>query len=514
MLFVQILMYCAVYGNHERELFSRTTRRLRLKIFTNKYFEYILSVILLLPVSISFILNPLTNDARIYQGVAKLTDYFGPFPANIDIAWEIKPIANRLINYILYKLGSIFANFGTSEYEIIIKVFTLVIVFSICLYFASKFENKYIFLLAALAFLTPLNFIVLQAEWWAVLFSLLAIGLFMTEKPSNHFLAGLVITIIFLFKGITILLILPIICALYLLKPDIFNRLKYGLLGSVLSLGFILTLEYFPHIIPDMILSAQIAKVGYYDLPTMMNGMINNMMNAYLFIPIIIAGISAAFFIFYLYMQEMKLNKTIVFITMWLTTLMMVFIQSEFFTYHFVVLIIPSIISIILLPKNINRLLLVIPILIIFFAITSHWSIGMAVENQFWEDKNQESVNIINNFTDIKNQSSILYYDPGDAPYYFQSNSSCRYISPLPFQRSSDTWDLSNTQSYKETYECIINYDGKYIITDTGNWTIRNTTDNKNVSDIIKTNYKQVWNRGWNIYINKNSYDYFGREVK
>ena len=70
--------------------------------------EYILDKIItfiLLPiVSISFIINSISSDPKIYQGIARLTDYFGTFPQNVDTIWEVKSISNRMINYLLYKI--------------------------------------------------------------------------------------------------------------------------------------------------------------------------------------------------------------------------------------------------------------------------------------------------------------------------------------------------------------------------------------------------------------------------
>ena len=88
----------------------------------------VITFIILIPFSFSYLISPLNDDTRIYQGVASLTDYFGSFPANINNAWEIKPIANRGINYILYKISTLFTTVTTPEYEIVIKLLSLIIV--------------------------------------------------------------------------------------------------------------------------------------------------------------------------------------------------------------------------------------------------------------------------------------------------------------------------------------------------------------------------------------------------
>jgi hypothetical protein len=472
-----------------------------LKIFLNKYLEVILSFIILIPTSLSFILNPLTNDVRIFQGVARLSDYFGSFPSNLNLSWEIKPIGNRFINYLLYKVANLFTIFGSYEYEILIKIFGLIFVLIICYYFSTKFDIKYLFLLCCITFLTPLNFINMQSEWWASLFTLLVIGLFLSNNKYNYLIAGIGITFIFLLKGITIFLVCPIICIIYLLKPNWFERLKIGFIGSVLSLWFILIWDIFKDVIPDMLLSSKLAPIGYINLFDMITHLIFFTSTTYVYMPILAAGILSAFLLFYNKMKDRDINTVIVLIIMWVSTLIMILIQSEYFVYQFFVLSIPSILTIILVYNKVNLKMCIILILLIFIAFSSHWSYGMEVENKFWDIKNSESVNILNNITDITQQQYILYLDPGDAPYYFKSNSSCRFISPLPFQRNEgNNWNLSMMKEYNETYNCIINYNNKYIITDTGTWMIQNTTDNKKVWDKINNEYKLIWEKGWNIY--------------
>lgn len=462
--------------------------------------HHLLTLIFLLPASISFLLNPLTNDARIYQGVARLTDYFGTFPANINNAWEIKPIANRGLNYLLYKVCSLFSEFGTWEYEFLIKLCAIVIVLLVCWYFYKSTKIEYSFLVTSVSFLTVLNFIALQAEWWASLFALLAIALFVRDKWYYATLAGVVITWIFLFKGITILLVIPIICAVILLNNRfIVYKMLFGAIGSVLSLSAILLCGQFPDVISDMVMSASIARVGIHGSTTIVDQLIYNSLPAMMYIPILLAGGIAAACIYMLCVKEREWKRLIVIAAMWISSVAIVIIQSEFFAYHYVVLVAPAIVSILISTQR-ERQIALFAAFVIFIIFSSHWSIGMEIEKNFWAGKNTESVNIRSNFTDITQQESILYLDPGDAPYYFHSNSSCRFICPLIFQRNSPEWNTSGLVQYKQEYDCIMAYEGKYIVTDAGDWFEKNTTDNKKVWDKIHSGYTMVWNKSWNIY--------------
>lgn len=466
----------------------------------NKYSEWIWSCILLLPVSLSFLLNPLTNDARCYSGLARITDFFGPFPQNIDLAWEVKPIGNRFLNYILYKLSILFTEFGTIPYEFVFKLFVLIIVFLICYYFSTKINKKYMFLLTSLAFITPLTFITLQPDWWAILFTILSFSLFLTDNRSNWYLSGAVITFIFLLKGSTIFLVLPIAFALLLMKDNVFSRLEFGAFGSIISLAFILSCGYFDNIIPDMLMSATIAKVGAYDIITMFFNFIQNLTISWLYIPILFSGIFSAYF---LYVKEAIKNKDfvkgIIIMSLWISSGISTFIQSEFFLYHYVTFIFASIITIVLLSNNAIKYSIII-MYIIFILFTAYWGIGMNVEREFYGDQWSDVSDIRNNITDIMDQDTILYIDSGVAPYYFPSNTSCRYTQPLPFQRNSEYWNTTMLSQYKEEFDCIMNYNGKYIIEDENNWMKQNTTDNKIVWNKINTEYEKVWALNWNIY--------------
>jgi len=473
------------------------------KDFLTKYIEHIITALILIPVSIIFMIHPLNGDIRTYQGVARLADYFGSFPTNIDLAYESKPIANRMLNYFLYKISSIFTTFGTPEYEMLIKFISILCVIIICYYFSTKFENKYIFLLSVLAFLTPTNTLTLIPDWWAPLIALFALTLFLTNKPSNHYLSGIMITIMFLLKGPTIILVIPIACALYLLKDnDWLNCLKRGAISSSLFLIFILLCGYFKNIIPDMILSTYYVHQIYYDFQTTLILLIQNLIPLYFCMPIFIAGLIGACILYLKLTKNKEINKILMLILMWISSLLYIFIQNEFYLTHYLILLVPSIISLILLSNKLIKQFITI-IIIIFIILT--------VVSIYETDKEPSIANrIIENISAIQNQEHILYLDSGQAPYYFQSNTSCRFIQSLPFQRNTDIWNITTTPYYQENFKCIMDYQGKYIIMDgylrtpeysiNGIWFEQNTSDNKLVMSKIQTEYKQVWNEGWNIY--------------
>jgi len=467
------------------------------KLVDNKYFEHIISILILLPVAFIFIIKEFSNDVRTYQGVARLTDYFGTFPINIDLAYESKPIGNRILNYILYKISSLFTTFGTPEYEILIKIIAVICVLIICYYFSTKIKGRYIFLLSSLAFLTPLNFTLLVPDWWSPLFGLLVLSLFLTDKPTNHYIAGMIITIICLLKGPTILIVIPIICALYLFdKDNLLQSLIRGAISSFLFLIIILFCGFFNNIIPDMMMLGKYGHLGYYNIPEIMLGFTQILLPTFLFIPILVAGFVSAIFLYYTLVRTKKFTKLLLFGLMWIFTIFYICIQNMFFPYHYMALIFPSIITVLVI-FNANIKKISIAITLSLFIIMA--SLSIVMPNEEGTGNKVIVQKIINKFPDIIDQDHILYLESGSAPYYFQSNTSCRFIQSLPFQMNTETWDITDTLQYQENFKCIMNYQNKYIIMDRL-WFKQNTSDNKKVIERIHTDYSLVWEEGWDIY--------------
>jgi hypothetical protein len=468
----------------------------------------IITTIALIPTTLSFILNPLTYDVHAYQAVARLTDYFGTsFPANLDAAWEIKPIGNRFINYALYKVAALAAPFGSVEYEMVIKTICLALVLIVAWYFARHYNNPpYLSLLTALAFITPLNPIQLQPEWFAVLFALLAIALMLSDKWYLQAAAGMVITGIFLLKGITILLIIPILWAVWLEKgSDWFRRATIAGEASVISLLAVIGSGFFPNLIPDMLMSSRLAHVGMWSpaqvLANLIFGSISSMV--VLYVPIITVGLAALGVACWQRLKAGSFSHMAIMLAAWASGIFIVMIQSEeYFAYQYFVLALPALITITMLKDKAIRYA-IIGILILSILFASHWSPGAAQgESAYPGIEAASAAGAMAALPDIGSQPAILYLDVGDAPYYFQVNSSCRYICPLPFQRNSEYWNITDMRQYREERDCILGYRGKYIISavpDAGRWMVQNTSDSREVD----RDYFLAWNQSWSIYQRK-----------
>ena len=129
-------------------------------------------------------------------------------------------------------------------------------------------------------------------------------------------------------------------------------------------------------------------------------------------------------------------------------------------------------------------------------------------EIEFWGGKEPWS-DVVNDKYHLDDEKEILYLDAGDAPFFFRANSSCRYSTPLPFQRDDPVnWSLSWMTEFQDEYACIKNYQGNYIIMDANgnfefNWIGLDKPNRKDLINLLENNYTQIWDKCWYIYQKK-----------
>jgi len=130
------------------------------------------------------------------------------------------------------------------------------------------------------------------------------------------------------------------------------------------------------------------------------------------------------------------------------------------------------------------------------------------MELSFWKSKDPVSTEV-NSIYHLDQEPTILYLDAGDSPYFFRANSSCRYSTPLPFQRDDPgNWSLSWMPEFQEEYSCINNYQGKYIIMDVNSnfefdWIGMHKPNRQDLKNLLESNYTPVWEKCWLIYQKK-----------
>jgi hypothetical protein len=476
-------------------------------------FNTILYYIILPFAGISFILTDLTNDTRIFIGADAIADNFYSLPYGWDAAYEVKPIGNRIINWILYKVANTFVPFVSNHYTEfgwVVKATALIILIVCCYYVSRKMVFPYAFPFLFLSFVCMANFGILMSEWFAVLFSLVAIALCMEFEPEHTFVAGALCIGIALLKSITGLMVIPIICAVYLLHKRFAWKdfIEGYLLAGVAFL--IMCATVWPFSIGDMLMSSKIAHVGMYGYQTLFAWFWFTQAQSifplimWVYLPIVIIGCVCAGYVLVKGLIKSEYQKMGVFCLMWLVPITIVFVQSEFIVYHYLLMALPAIVTMVMLAKKPWVIPSTITLMLIsFITINSVFGSFTAYEYTFWHQKETNADAIMANVTDLMQQPSLLYLDPGDAPYYFHANSSCHYITPMPVERNKPGWDLTYLPQYKETYNCIVGYQGKYIISDLkdkSQYFGAGILNNKTIMDMIERNYTRVESQSWDVY--------------
>ena len=317
-------------------------------------FDAVLHCLILPLTAISFVLTPLTNDVRIFFGVEYIADKFYPFPYGWDLAWEIKPIGNRLVNWVMYKLASLFASINNPIwFGIAVKVFALAIVVMVSVYFAEAVKARYAFALTFLALIAVGNISVLQAEWWAVLLALVCVGLLLDDGWYNPIIVGTLFVGIGLLKGITVAMVIPITCAVYLLK-DVKLSEKFGgmYIGVMFGLGVFafFSLNVWPHMIPDMLMSAPVAYVGAIPLTTLLWFAVMGTPFSLAQMPVIAAGVVAL--LWFTITHWRRVSQILAALVMWAVPFATVVIQPELMIYHYYLLTIPALVTILMVEEG------------------------------------------------------------------------------------------------------------------------------------------------------------------
>lgn len=297
-------------------------------------------------ISLSYVLVPLTNDGRIYIAVEYIADTFYQFPYGFDLAWEIKPMANRLMAWILYKLATLVVPFTeTVAFGIAVKFFALCFVVAGAWVFARSIGGRWAFPVTFVAFACVGNFVILQAEYWAVLVSLVALALLLRDNENLHAVAGVLFVVVALFKGVTGLLCVPVICAALLMKRRLYWMDIFGGFVCGASVFVWLNLTIWPNMLPDMLMSAQIARVGQYPIWTYLISEVVYMYTAFLYIPLAAVGVIAGLFMIIRLVQR-DIRDAALYAAMWTVSFAIVFSQGEFFIYHYFILTVPALVTI------------------------------------------------------------------------------------------------------------------------------------------------------------------------
>ena len=491
--------------------------------------KLLIGIVFLLSLSLAFLslasLSELefTGDAKMFIGSASQATLSNlPFPMNVDYGWELKPVGNRLVIFAFYTIGNIFSNQDPAIkllgalFVVIVSIFFIrSITYNCEIFFEEDWQRDVAIYITIFALLSLNNFCLFQAEWFAVIGSLILLSMLLSNSRWTHFLAGLIAIGIISLKGSTIFLI-PAIFAAYILldikyEKEFFckiERFAFGI-GTGIGISIVLCYTVFKNAIPDMLLAVQVAwnaRPTHIDLPDSPAYLLHSMVPSALTIPMLLPGIITLVVICEIVLLPLiirngwKVKKTVIaLIIMWVVPLIAIMIQGEFFAYHYVMLLFPAIVTLILsmgvlsIEKQLPLLIISLTIGgLIWFGFCSNFSESYMQQETFWKSLKTENTRIDAKFH-ISSEPEVLFLDSGDAPYYFRAKSACRYSSPIVIQRN-----MTTNPVFQEQINCISNYKGKYVITE---WSWLN---NEMIKTRIENNYFLVdVNPVWGIYERK-----------
>lgn len=313
---------------------------------------------------ISHILTPFTGDIRVFFSSAFLADQIGNFPYNVDTSWEIKPWGNRVIIYLLYKVGTIFFDFTDKiGFEIGIKaIFGIIMITSVVglLYsLKSRIEGQslqfiYIGFLLFFSLFSVSYFCVLQAEYFSIVIALISLVLLFIESRAANLLSGVLVGLLLVIKGITVIFALQFILMAFIIEGDLTKRVIISLggffVGTIMSLA---SFAVFPNALSDLYY-ATIFQSSLENISILTRSLLTvfHLHEAFTHIPVLLQGlyVGAATIPFFIWKKKWK--ELALYILLWLTAFTPVIIQGKYFPYHYLSFVIPAVFSIIMLLCN------------------------------------------------------------------------------------------------------------------------------------------------------------------
>lgn len=307
----------------------------------------------------AFVLSPLNEDVRGMFAAAKQADFHGSFPSNVVDAWDMKPIANRIIYYGLYRSATQFVSFKEKWlFEPASKSICIVIGF-VVMVLITRFVGQgtqissdswsHSRVLAVISILAVSYYVILQPEWFASLLLLIAIGLTVSESPFSALAAGLVASILFPLKGVTVLLVPIVPAAWALVGLDWRPRSKPFLVG--LSFGIALTIMFFmvfPQSWRDLVdATAYQNSVGNFaPIRRVLRTIGVGFGGAMTHVPMLYVGLECTVLVVMAGVARRSLSDSLLLIAAWGCAIAAVVIQGKWFDYHYAVAIVPALLSI------------------------------------------------------------------------------------------------------------------------------------------------------------------------
>ncbi|MEG0978171.1 MAG: hypothetical protein RSE56_02905 [Bacilli bacterium] len=325
---------------------------------------------------LSFVKSPYTGDIKVFMGVANQVQYKeGSLALRLFSSWDMKGIANRFLMYFIYSITNLVSKVYNTDkllFEYISKMIYSLFIIIPCVIsaFIVKKKNKsgnYVFLCLSL-FFSILFFTTgmpnhLQSEMSIVIILFLCLFLLYFNTLKTDLLVGFLISTLFFFKSICILMIIPLFCGCFLLMEN-FNKKRLKFIFLSFSISTVLVIVYIILIYPqefiDMVeatkyQSTLLIKGSSYGIDYLYRTFLNNFFQSTLTTPINIVGLILTIYTTMELFIKKQYSKISYIVVMLFFTSLIIIISNNYFIYHYYLFAFTSIVMVLLLLRNFNN---------------------------------------------------------------------------------------------------------------------------------------------------------------
>lgn len=372
----------------------------------NKWLRYapLALIVLMFIVSfVTFVLSLFGWDTKVFSLSANLANYIGKnlfYDAYNE--WEIKGVFNRVSIYAIYKIATLFTDFGTIQFEKVSKLIYACIIVGISAMSVAlvskgeKIRKLSLTLFLSTTFLATSVWNNMQTEMTCSLLLVLSFALYINaEKAKSRerlklLLAGCLIASTFYFKSSVIIISPVFVAAAYLwdvnhnCKPSwekFFLLIAGGTFMLAIGLASILLLN--PEEIQDMINASIFEK-------SLLHGGVITIKQLYRFfyrylessrqIPFLMVGTVAYYYNVALSIKERDYLSTAMHFILWFLPTLFIAISNCYFVYHYLTFMFPALFEVALFAEKDGRISdkISIAILVIFLASAAFAMAGFA----------------------------------------------------------------------------------------------------------------------------------------
>lgn len=344
---------------------EHTNKPLALLKLTQRGYIYLSALFLVVVICwFSYLKLPFEEDQKSFLASARIADRkTEKFPFNVYSSWELKPIGNRIVVYFFYKAANLIGDYNNKkEFELALKIIYSTVIILVSFIFArsltSAFSNGYkkvnfllLWLITIFAFLTLYTENIFQTEEFGVIMQMVALPLMLSRRKTLNFLSGLLLAVLITIKGVTILLSVQLFVFVCLLGRKYYSKLVISFVGFlVFIVGVLLSIvTYFPDELVEMrnatLYQGSSSGIRYLGL--------NRLFPLFREVPVVVGGIPVAFiggFVFLLLfiteLKEKRGKEIAILLLVWFISALYVIIQGKFFTYHYIVFLLPLLVTI------------------------------------------------------------------------------------------------------------------------------------------------------------------------